>query len=299
MGPFQRSASQTKLFDNNAWKQIRKKLDPEIRRLTLRYGRATDKELEAIVNDVTLSVDFDENFALRDKALYKARGNTNTWKHRTITCMMEWVGKTLTKPSMSFLLNEQDLSRLFEVFESIYSVVDAESVFCWASRYILFYEKIESSELRPNGTASIAPGPFWIKYWFVSLAVKVKLHLDFEQNHGVRNGVPRQVLLNWFDAYPRNQHTNIGPKRLKFKDMYGRRRKMPLIDDQIAQQSIGTLKDDIDWGSADEDGSSNDRPEQFMDDENDDDDDDDHYDDDTNGAYSSRRSLQDVFEEGL
>ncbi|ELR02437.1 hypothetical protein GMDG_08812, partial [Pseudogymnoascus destructans 20631-21] len=86
--PFRQAENQTKVFDNAAWKQIWKKLDPEIRRLTLRYGRATDKELEAIVNEVTLSIDFDQNFALRDKALYKARGNTNTWKHRTITCMM-------------------------------------------------------------------------------------------------------------------------------------------------------------------------------------------------------------------
>jgi hypothetical protein len=66
------------------------------------------------------------------------------------------VKSTIEADKMKLLEGERDPSRIFRFFNAKYDFHDAEVVFSWAAKAIMFHEERKDIDKMP-------PGPYWVK----------------------------------------------------------------------------------------------------------------------------------------
>ncbi|MCJ1264231.1 hypothetical protein MMC22_004102 [Lobaria immixta] len=143
------------------------------------------------------------------KGILKIQSNVSTWKNPTMDKLKDYVKLTLKDDHSGLLKSETDPRRLFDAFTKLYNHHEAESVFPWAAGSIKFDE--------PPVGRWMKRGPYWIKVYFLHLAVKMKLHLDYIEKPQV--GVTDlQLLLEFYDSFPRNpKYRFINPQDFKLR----------------------------------------------------------------------------------
>ncbi|MCJ1465813.1 hypothetical protein MMC07_004432 [Pseudocyphellaria aurata] len=171
------------------------------------------------------------------KGILKVRTNQSTWKNRTLDALKAYVIRMIAADAGGILRDTVEPGVLFQYFERRYSVHDAEDGFAWAARFIKF------GHMTP-GIKRLGPGPFWIKSFFVNLAVKTKLHLDRPREAGF----DREDLLTYYDQFPwLGQYEVIVPRHFELKVLKPRRRsRKARVTLDPEKMTFGSLADQLD-----------------------------------------------------
>ncbi|KAI0999600.1 hypothetical protein K3495_g8597, partial [Podosphaera aphanis] len=165
--------------------------------------------------------------ALHKKLADICSKNQSTWKYRTLKALTAWVEAQIQSDlddiaadqaddetgdidasarhriSLRELSNQEDI---WHRLKSKFSWTAAEDVFAFASAQVVFDQ--------PRSQGSVPSGTWWIKFWFLQLAVQIKGRLDFEVD-GKTYPWQKESIGEYWDKFPHQDDplfSGINPK---------------------------------------------------------------------------------------